>query len=572
MTSAGVVVKRSRSAGRPRSPSAPGAARWPGTSPGPRPASRRPRPRPPAPAPGIERRDRRPVDGRVLADLERREVEPERPDLPAQVRELAVGHATEPVGDERIAGRRPAPGRARPGPRSRRSSGAGLARERRPRPADALRDRTPKPLAVRLVREAPPELAHRSRGAPPRRARARGRARGPCGRGRRARRSSASAGRDRLVAAQHVVGLDPQRRSVISPVTPGLPSRSPPIHDPSRSTAGRAAGGSRSGRLSRAAERGVRPSTRGPARGRGALEAGPTVNSVSSKNAIAERTSSSGVGATERTSDVCHSRLISSRSRRRRSASSAGVRRGSSSWSSRRRIRRSATSSVRRRASVGCAVSTGPTRARRPAPRRRRDRATAREARDGVADRIVDRPAARLAERGVRRTPDPLPLLGEVDELEVERERPIATAAARSRSSDAISAPSRSRSASGSSIAPVAAPEGDRASPDALDELEQVGPGLLRDHLAEECAEQPDLAGQRVARARRSRPRRLGGDRRKARCAGGFRGPAGPGGRLGHGVRMRERARARQQADGYGSTPRAPCRYPAATVEGSGDP
>ena len=50
----------------------------------------------------------------------------------------------------------------------------------------------------------------------------------------------------------------------------------------------------------------------------------------------------------------------------------------------------------------------------------------------------------------------------------------------------------------------VAAPEGDRAAADALHELEQVGPGLLRDHLAEERAEQPDLAGQLVAGARRS--------------------------------------------------------------------
>ena len=49
------------------------------------------------------------------------------------------------------------------------------------------------------------------------------------------------------------------------------------------------------------------------------------MNSVSSKNAIAVRTSSSGVGATARRSAVRHRSVISSRSRRRTSRSSAGV-------------------------------------------------------------------------------------------------------------------------------------------------------------------------------------------------------------------------------------------------------
>ena len=37
----------------------------------------------------------------VLADLERREVEPERPDLPAQVRELPERDALQAIRDER---------------------------------------------------------------------------------------------------------------------------------------------------------------------------------------------------------------------------------------------------------------------------------------------------------------------------------------------------------------------------------------------------------------------------------------------------------------------------------------
>ena len=42
------------------------------------------------------------MDRRVLADLERREVEPERPDLPAEVRDLAPGDAVEAIGEQRL--------------------------------------------------------------------------------------------------------------------------------------------------------------------------------------------------------------------------------------------------------------------------------------------------------------------------------------------------------------------------------------------------------------------------------------------------------------------------------------
>ena len=42
------------------------------------------------------------MDGAVLADLERGEVEPERRDLPAQLGDLAPGDAVQAVGDERV--------------------------------------------------------------------------------------------------------------------------------------------------------------------------------------------------------------------------------------------------------------------------------------------------------------------------------------------------------------------------------------------------------------------------------------------------------------------------------------
>ena len=106
---------------------------------------------------GSDRRERSGMHRRVLADLERGEVEPERPELPAQLRELAPGRATKTLGDERVGdlgelrvellGRRVAPGQRRR-----------LADEVRPRPAQPLGDE-PETLAVRLVGKAAPELS-----------------------------------------------------------------------------------------------------------------------------------------------------------------------------------------------------------------------------------------------------------------------------------------------------------------------------------------------------------------------------------------------------------------------------
>ena len=47
-----------------------------------------------------DRIQRRRVDRRVLADLERREMEPERPELPAQVGDLAPGDSAQTIGDQ----------------------------------------------------------------------------------------------------------------------------------------------------------------------------------------------------------------------------------------------------------------------------------------------------------------------------------------------------------------------------------------------------------------------------------------------------------------------------------------
>ncbi len=61
----------------------------------------------------------------------------------------------------------------------------------------------------------------------------------------------------------------------------------------------------------------------------------------------------------------------------------------------------------------------------------------------------------------------------------------------------------------------VGAAERDRPLPDALDEREQLGPGLLVDDLAEQRPEQADLDRERVAGAGRPDPERLGGDGRR---------------------------------------------------------
>ena len=63
----------------------------------------------------------------------------------------------------------------------------------------------------------------------------------------------------------------------------------------------------------------------------------------------------------------------------------------------------------------------------------------------------------------------------------------------------------------------VVAAEGDRPLPDPFDQREQVRPGLLRDDLAEQGPEQPDLDRQWVARTRRPDPERLRGDRGRRR-------------------------------------------------------
>ena len=103
-----------------------------------------------------ERRERGSMDGAVLADLERREVEPERRQLPAEFGHLAPGDSGQPVVDER---------RLELGELGVELRSVGvvartrsrLAGHRRARPPQSLGDE-PEALAIRLVGESPPQL------------------------------------------------------------------------------------------------------------------------------------------------------------------------------------------------------------------------------------------------------------------------------------------------------------------------------------------------------------------------------------------------------------------------------
>ena len=123
--------------------------------------------------------------------------------------------------------------------------------------------------------------------------------------------------------------------------------------------------------------------------------------------------------------------------------------------------------------------------------------------RDRLGDRVVQEPVPCGALSPTKR-PNAPARLGQVDELEVERER-LDDRLGRLEVEGVqltLEALALGRV--------IAAPQRDGRSPEPLDQLEQVLPGLLRDDLAQQRAEQPDLARQRVMRPGRPDARRLG--------------------------------------------------------------
>ena len=137
---------------------------------------------------------------------------------------------------------------------------------------------------------------------------------------------------------------------VVTAVTFGFPSRSPPIQLPQRSF-GIWCGGREP--LSPSLGSSCRSASSIPRRSRGARR-----KIVPSKWTIADRTSSSGVTRRVRMLPVRQRLVNSSRSRRTQRAASAGST-AVERRSNRMRILPRRATSVRRRASVGCAVSTG---------------------------------------------------------------------------------------------------------------------------------------------------------------------------------------------------------------------
>ncbi len=147
------------------------------------------------------------MDRGVLADLQAREVEAERRQAPAEVLDLAVRHAGQAVGDERVLDLDELQVE-----RHRRGVAVGgriAVHEARSRPAQPLGDEAEAP-AVRLVGEAPDQLAAEIREGSRVRCQAhrqRGVTGGGAGHGQHLHQPRGH----RLIAAQHVVGLDPHR-------------------------------------------------------------------------------------------------------------------------------------------------------------------------------------------------------------------------------------------------------------------------------------------------------------------------------------------------------------------------
>ena len=149
------------------------------------------------------------MHGGMLADLERRQVEPECRQLPAQFGHLAPRDPRQPLVRERLLDLAQLRIQVIGGVVVARA-GTRFPGQHRPRATQSLGDE-PEALAVRLVRETPPELpiglgqvlgvARKTRGKRPGKVLMRGR--------RRHRLHESQ--RHGLVPVEHVVGLDPQR-------------------------------------------------------------------------------------------------------------------------------------------------------------------------------------------------------------------------------------------------------------------------------------------------------------------------------------------------------------------------
>ena len=102
--------------------------------------------------------------------------------------------------------------------------------------------------------------------------------------------------------------------------------------------------------------------------------------------------------------------------------------------------------------------------------------------------------------------PDPMPLLGQVDQLEVQRER--ADEGRRASQVEPIEI-GRQACTLGRVVRPA---QRDRPAPDPFDKLQELDPLLFHDDLTEQRTQQPDLARQRIACTRRPDAARFSAD------------------------------------------------------------
>ena len=126
----------------------------------------------------------------------------------------------------------------------------------------------------------------------------------------------------------------------------------------------------------------------------------------------------------------------------------------------------------------------------------------------GIGDRIVEHAVPRGALAAPQGADAPV-RLGQVHEAEVERKGPD------DRLGGAQVQPAELVVEARTLDRVVVAAQGDGPAADPLDQREQLGTRLLRDHLAEQRAEEPDLDRERVPRAGRPDPAGLGGDGRR---------------------------------------------------------
>ena len=205
---------------------------------------------------------------------------------------------------------------------------------------------------------------------------------------------------------------------------------------------------------------------------------------------MTERTSSSGLGRSRRSWAVRHRPVISSSSRRVAVAWSSPGSRGASRRASSTAIRRRASTTARRLASVGWAVSTGATSSRSSRPARPSSPAASLTSATAASNDSRTCPPGLAA---LAQGPDPVLLLGQVDQLEVDGEGPgQQLGPVQVEAGDQLDHP-------GPGLAPAAVgrPQGDGRPPQPLHVLQQPRPPGLLQHPPEQPPEQPHVPPQR---------------------------------------------------------------------------